>query len=1382
LSILLPLALFVLSGTASAAAPSVTTNPASSVSATAATLSGTVNPNSLATTAQFTYGTTTAYGSTANVALSPNNGSTSLNVSANLTGLVANTTYHFQLTASNADGTTLGTNGVFVTNGVSNGFEYTIASNTVTITGYSGTGGAVSIPATINGLPVTAVGSSAFRSKSTITSVVMPVGITSIGSDAFYFCTRLTSVTIPSSVTSIGNSAFYRCSGLRSVSIPVGVTTIGSDAFSGCTALTSVTIPASVTSIGSDAFSDCTKLTSVTLPASVTSIGSSAFSGCTGLTSVSIPVGVTSISSSSFSGCTGLTSVTIPASVTSIGSSAFRYCTGLTSVTIPASVTSIGSFAFSSCTALTSVTIPASVTSIGISAFRYCTGLTSALFTGNTPTMGSTSFSDVSTIFKVYFLNGANGFTVPIWQGYPAEGAADGSIVTHPLSTTIITGATATLTVAAIGTGSFTYQWYEGASGITSKPVGTNSPRFTTPAVTVATNYWVKVSSAANPAGANSDTATISPPIAPSVTTGLATWGTSRTVTLTGKVNPNSSATTAQFEYGTTTDYGSTAIVTLSPNNQSTALNVSASLVTLPAATIYHYRLTASNAVGTTLGEDRVLVTERVSGDYKYITVDTSATITDYTGQGGAVAIPTTIDGLPVTGIGDLAFSNKTNITSVTIPSSVNSIGSSAFSNCTALKTALYLGNAPVMGSSTFFNVNAGFMSYFISGNTGFPAPDSADFALWQGYPLGVLTAEPLLITRPQSLTITSGATATLSVAAIGTGSFAYQWYQGITGTTTTPVGTNSESFTTPALTTTTSYWVKITNDANPIGVNSNTAKVTVSQRLVPNPTPAYDGSPGRSNKPVKVYIMSGDEGMTSFGQVSGSGRGTLNTIVNQENLFPNLRNSTGGWVTRNDVLVHSYQTQGSNTEKQALSPTWSRGGFGPELGFGHVMGWYHDEPVLLIRASNGNRALGWDLLPPGSQRFDWTDGKTYPAYGESAFNWITGSSPSPVAWYAGKEFDDYFLDEADMGPVLTWQDGLSYPIGVQIRHNGVLYKCNLTHIATSASEPGIGVDGATFWSVYSLNNTVDFLDNFATEYPQWAAQGFEIAGYVWWQGWRDGNTDAHTAKYQENMARCINQLRSYYATRYPTQAKPDAPFVLATFAMHGWSQIGNSLQIANAQLAVDGDAGNYPEFAGNVSTIEARGYYRTDAQSPGSISHFYNDNAETYMLVGEALGRGMVHLLGSSPLPGTTYLQWTGGPFLGILDDTSLTLDFDGGGLPTGIEWVSGGDPTDSRDDAHLSPSFESTGDPDGKFLFSYRRSNAARDDAISAITVEYGNGLTNWVTAAHQGTGADNITITETTDYFGPNIDKVTVALPASLGVNGKIFARLKIVIGEP
>ena len=41
---------------------------------------------------------------------------------------------------------------------------------------------------------------------------------------------------------------------------------------------------------------------------------------------------------------------------------------------------------------------------------------------------------------------------------------------------------------------------------------------------------------------------------------------------------------------------------------------------------------------------------------------------------------------------------------------------------------------------------------------------------------------------------------------------------------------------------------------------------------------------------------------------------------------------------------------------------------FGPELGFGHVMGWYHDEPVLLIKSSIGNRSLSWDCLPPGKR------------------------------------------------------------------------------------------------------------------------------------------------------------------------------------------------------------------------------------------------------------------------------------------------------------------------------------------------------------------------------------------------------------------------------
>ena len=66
-------------------------------------------------------------------------------------------------------------------------------------------------------------------------------------------------------------------------------------------------------------------------------------------------------------------------------------------------------------------------------------------------------------------------------------------------------------------------------------------------------------------------------------------------VTLSGTVNPNGFATTAYFEYGLTTTYGSSASVTLSPSNGTTAQNVSTTLTGLTPGTLFYYRLTASN-------------------------------------------------------------------------------------------------------------------------------------------------------------------------------------------------------------------------------------------------------------------------------------------------------------------------------------------------------------------------------------------------------------------------------------------------------------------------------------------------------------------------------------------------------------------------------------------------------------------------------------------------------------------------------------------------------------------------------------------------------------------------------------------------------------------
>ena len=58
------------------------------------------------------------------------------------------------------------------------------------------------------------------------------------------------------------------------------------------------------------------------------------------------------------------------------------------------------------------------------------------------------------------------------------------------------------------------------------------------------------------------------------------------------------------------------------------------------------------------------------------------------------------------------------------------------------------------------------------------------------------------------------------------------------------------------------------------------------------------------------------------------------------------------------------------------------------------------------------------------------------------------------------------------------------------------------------------------------------------------------------------------------------------------------------------------------------GEKGKYPEFAGNVLTVETRGFWKDASISPRDQGFHYNGNAETYLMVGDALGRGMVELL----------------------------------------------------------------------------------------------------------------------------------------------------------
>ncbi len=143
-------------------------------------------------------------------------------------------------------------------------------------------------------------------------------------------------------------------------------------------------------------------------------------------------------------------------------------------------------------------------------------------------------------------------------------------------------------------------------------------------------------------------------------------------------------------------------------------------------------------------------------------------------------------------------------------------------------------------------------------------------------------------------------------------------------------------------------------------------------------------------------------------------------------------------------------------------------------------------------------------------------------------------------------------------------------------------------------------------------------LADIGTYYP--SVTKCEVAGFFFWQGEKDGGNAAHASKYEENLVRFIKQLRTDFAA-------PNAKFVLATLGEAIKGSDGNGGKILEAQLAVDGTNGKYPEFKGNVATV-----YSNPLSLGGSGNSHYNGNAETYMNVGEAMGNAMAEMLNEAP------------------------------------------------------------------------------------------------------------------------------------------------------
>jgi len=306
----------------------------------------------------------------------------------------------------------------------------------------------------------------------------------------------------------------------------------------------------------------------------------------------------------------------------------------------------------------------------------------------------------------------------------------------------------------------------------------------------------------------------------------------------------------------------------------------------------------------------------------------------------------------------------------------------------------------------------------------------------------------------------------------------------------------------------------------------------SIISRPLPEVLPDPDGKEADMSKPVQVFILMGQSNMLGFGNA-----GKLKGLAPEH--YPYLVDDAGNWNVRKDVR-NVFFCMAKLRYNDWLTAEDGNGSkkFGPEIGIGNMLGHVIDAPVMLLKSCVGNRALGWDLLPPsavGTGR----DGRSYEGDSESSNRKV---KEGVKGWYAGLQYDQ------DVG---------------------------------AAQEA---------------------LRNLDTYYP--GATNYEVAGFFWWQGNAEGKGSVEN--YDKNLAFLFNDLRKDFNA-------PNAKFVCATLGEHDKNAKLSQKMFAFAEL---------PEFKDQAAVFYSKPVAR------GSSGGHYGGDPDTYMKVGEGMGRLMVELL----------------------------------------------------------------------------------------------------------------------------------------------------------
>ena len=224
------------------------------------------------------------------------------------------------------------------------------------------------------------------------------------------------------------------------------------------------------------------------------------------------------------------------------------------------------------------------------------------------------------------------------------------------------------------------------------------------------------------------------------------------------------------------------------------------------------------------------------------------------------------------------------------------------------------------------------------------------------------------------------------------------------------------------------------------------------------------------------------------------------------------------------------------------------------------------------------------------------------------------------LIWFlgrSGKLAPGFGSNENTIGPEL----GFGHVVGDAFDEPVLLIKIAWggKSLAADFRPPSSGGEVGPYYTEL-IEKTKQVLSEAEVLFPELEGRTLQLSGFGWHQGWNDRVNQQFNDEYEANMVNFICDVRRDLNAHA-------LPFVIAETGMSGREEKHpRALSLMAAQKA----AAEREEFEGNVAFVSTRDFWRPEDESPSRQGYHWNSNAETYYLIGDAMGEAMLELMGA--------------------------------------------------------------------------------------------------------------------------------------------------------